>query len=366
MKMASKELFHRKHEFWTQVIYRLPRLLPERYVFVLTNLCNLDCAFCFQKRDLREDRMTLEDWIGVTQQLPFYARVTLTGGEPLMFAGFDEIFSFVAGRFDCNLITNGLLLTEEKIESLLSFPKFRVLSISIDNVGNTLRGVSESQWQRIETMMRYFAQRRDELKSDCVLEVKTVVLDENADQLGAIHRYCMEELRCDHHSFQFLKGSPVQHADYMFDFDDILKKSQAPVYKRFEEIQDQLEKIREYNQEHEKRAFLHPKVADLNSSQGLADLSFLNEREHTKAHYRPCRFPWSSVHINVDGELFPCMAVSMGNVKKTPLAEIIHGKEFRYFKELIRREGTVEGCNRCGWLRVNGIKSREERVESRE
>jgi len=70
-----------------------------------------------------------------------------------------------------------------------------------------------------------------------------------------------------------------------------------------------------------------------------------------KGNYKPCKFPWSSVHINVDGNLFPCMAVSMGNVKTTPLPEIIHGKDFMRFKDLIRKEGTVEGCNRCGWLR---------------
>ena len=37
----KKELFHLKHEFLTELIYRLPNLLPDRYTFVLTNLCNL-------------------------------------------------------------------------------------------------------------------------------------------------------------------------------------------------------------------------------------------------------------------------------------------------------------------------------------
>ena len=39
--------------------------------------------------------------------------------------------------------------------------------------------------------------------------------------------------------------------------------------------------------------------------------------------------PWSSVHINVDGNLFPCMAVSMGNVKNTKLSEIIFSDKFK-------------------------------------
>ena len=358
IEKKRKEAFHLKHEVLTRVIYHFPNMLPDRYTFVLTNLCNLRCYFCFQKKDLREDRMTLADWLHLAGQLPGYARVTLTGGEPLMFSGFDEIFTFIANRFDCNMISNGLLLNEKRVDFLLSFRKFRVLSISIDDIGNKNRDVNEKQWARTEEMMRYFALRRNQLNSPCVLEAKTVVLDTNASDLLAIHRYCMEELKCDHHSFQFLKGSPTQHADFMFSFEDILKKSHAPVYQKFDVIKDQLEKVREYNLKSGKTAFLHPKIANLNTAKPLPEIDYLNERDFIKSNYKSCQFPWSSVHVNVDGNLFPCMAVPMGNVKDTSLAEIIHGKDFVRFKDLIRKEGAVEGCNRCGWLRpVDELKS---------
>lgn len=358
IQKRKKEFFHLKHEVLTEIIYRQPNLLPDRYTFVLTNLCNLACYFCFQKKDLREDRMRLTDWLHLARQLPRYARVTFTGGEPLMFPGFDEIFSYVAKRFDCNMISNGLLLTEQKIDFLLSFPKFRVLSISIDDIGNKNRQVNSQQWARTENMMRCFVKHRDQRRSHCVLEAKTVVLDSNAEDLLAIHKYCVEDLGCDHHSFQFLKGSPTQHADFMFPFDDILKKSQAPVYRQFDVIREQLERVRAYNLKTGKTAFLHPLIGSLTSLHPLPDIQYLNEREFIKENYKPCKFPWSSVHINVDGNLFPCMAVAMGNVKETPLIEIIHGKDFRRFKELIHREGTVEGCNRCGWLRPKDLLKR--------
>ena len=43
----------------------------------------------------------------------------------------------------------------------------------------------------------------------------------------------------------------------------------------------------------------------------------------------------------------------MGNVKDQSLEEIIYGKEFNKFKKTIRDQGTVEACNRCGWLQKN-------------
>ena len=58
----KKEMFHLKHEVLTEVIYRLPNLLPDRYTFVLTNLCNLKCHFCFQKKTFGKNGCAL--WIG--------------------------------------------------------------------------------------------------------------------------------------------------------------------------------------------------------------------------------------------------------------------------------------------------------------
>ncbi|MBI2144015.1 radical SAM protein [Candidatus Woesearchaeota archaeon] len=348
---VKKEEFHNRHEAFTDKAYVAGNLLPDRYVFIITNMCNLRCRFCFQKKDPRKDAMTAEQWISLAGQLPEYARVTLTGGEPLAFRGFKEVFSYVAGRFDCNIISNGTMWTRELVDFVLSYPKFRVLSISIDNVGNTLRDVRPEQWARAVEMIRYFAKRKAELNPGCVLEAKTVVLDDNAGDLLAIHRYCMEELGCDHHSFQFLKGSPIQHADVMFRFEDILKESHAVTYKKFDVIRQQLELVRKYNLETGRAAFLHPIIGSLVSENPLPDAGYLNEARHIKGNYLPCKFPWSSVHINVDGSLFPCVAVSMGNVRETPLRDIIFGEKFMKFKQLIMEEGTVEGCNRCGWLR---------------
>ena len=49
-----------------------------------------------------------------------------------------------------------------------------------------------------------------------LLDAKTVVLDDNSDDLFEIYKYLVEKLEIDTHSFQILKGSPVQHADIMF------------------------------------------------------------------------------------------------------------------------------------------------------
>jgi MoaA/NifB/PqqE/SkfB family radical SAM enzyme len=343
--------FHGNYEKLAKRIYQNPNMLPSRYVYVLTNQCNLRCDFCFQDKESNKNSMTADEWINLTNQLPEYARVTLTGGEPLKFKEFDSVFEYIAKKFDCNLITNGLLLNEKKIDFLLSYPNFKVLSLSIDDIGNKIRGVSAKSWTHLENMVNYFFKEKNATSSDCILDVKTMVLDENAENLFDIYKYLIEDLKVDTHTFQFLKGSSIQHADKMFSLEHAQQKSSAYVYHNFDLIKKQLKKVQEYNSKHGLSSFLHPKITSLDYDLSLEDLDRLNESDHDSQKYSPCKFFSSSVHINSDGILFPCLAIGMGNVRDTSLKEIIEGEEFSKFKQIIKEQSTIEACNRCGWLR---------------
>ncbi len=363
-ELEIKQKFNSDLASFRKVAYEADNLMPKRYCLVLTNLCNLACDFCYQIRTKQKNALNSEDWIDLIKQLPDNSRVTLTGGEPLVFKNFRDVFTEATKRHECNLICNGLLLTEELIDFLLSSKNFKVLSISIDNRNNTIRKLAnvketkwDEKWSHAEKMMLYFQKRKVELgHPNCMLDSKTVVLDENAEDLFDIHKYCVEDLQCDTHSFQFLKGSPILGCDYMYKFDDIFTKSSAYKYQKWDEIKEQLYLVKKYNFEKKKVGFLHPKVDDLVGNQDPIDqkkLDLLNEIEHKKENFHPCAQPWSSVHINVDGTVFPCLAVSMGNIQDNSIKEIVYGEEFKKFRKTMRDEGTVEACNRCGWLQPN-------------
>jgi MoaA/NifB/PqqE/SkfB family radical SAM enzyme len=342
--------FHNKHEALTDMIYSGELKLPHRYVLVLTNLCNLNCSFCFQKRDKRPDAMTGDQWIKFLDQIPEYARVTLTGGEPFAFKEFSRVFEYATDSHHTNLISNGLLLDKKRIDLLLSKPNFKVLSISIDDIGNLNRDVKPLHWERFLKAIEYFHVKRNQVKSNCLLDIKTVLLDSNAHQLLKIHKFCVEVLKADTHAFQFLKGSSIQHSDIMVDLEEIHKIEKAPVYENFKDIFQQLELIRQYNKTSTASAFVHPKICNLEGEHKIKPQEYLNASSFEPKEFQLCKFPWSSVHINVDGNLFPCMSVSMGNVKDKKLIEIMMGKKFSEFKKTLK-QNLVQGCNRCGWIR---------------
>jgi MoaA/NifB/PqqE/SkfB family radical SAM enzyme len=350
--MNNHTPYHEQRIIQTDKIYNSENLLPHRYVFILTNKCNLRCSFCFQDKKFIEGSLNLDGWINIIKQLPDYAHVTLTGGEPFLFDSFKEVFLEVTKKHTCNIISNGLLLNDDLIDLLLSEKNFQVLSISIDNIGNTVREVDENKWKIAEELFKKFIKKRDLLYSKAILDMKTVVLDQNSKQLFNIYKYCTETLQADTHSFMFLKGSPIQHSDTMYDFDEIFNESQAHKYINFNEIINQLEKVRIYNLKHQKKSYSHPNFVDLNGDQSLLnfDFNFMNQINHKVENFKPCKAPWGSVHINVEGNLFPCLAISMGNVKKSTLNEIFFGEKFTKFKDTIKNCGSVEGCNRCGYL----------------
>ena len=350
-----KQCFHKKHELLTILGYYLPFLPPHRYVFVLTNLCNLKCKYCYQEKKAKEILMKKEQWINLAKEIPSFCRITITGGEPLLFPNFKEVIKSVAKRHQCNLITNGTLLTPELIDFFLSLKNFKILAVSLDGIKQDtmkIRRISEKQWHDLEDNLRYFINRRNELNSNCILDIKSLILDENVERLQELHDYCVNNLRADNHSFQLLKGTPLQHSDREYSFGDMFKDYKAPIYKKFDTIIEQLNKIRQYNVANGTTAFLHPKFVNLNSSKQLGDLGFLNSSNFEKDRFKPCVFPWSSIHINYDGNFFPCISVPIGNVKENSFKEIITSKKYYKFRSIIRRNGTVGACNRCGWLRL--------------
>ena len=137
-ELIWKQKFSNEIGEYRKKAYQADNLMPKRYCLVLTNLCNLACDFCFQIRKKKKNSLNSKDWIKLIKQLPDNSRVTLTGGEPLVFKNFKDVFLEVTKRHECNLICNGLLLTEEIIDLLLSYKNFKVLSISIDNRNNTI------------------------------------------------------------------------------------------------------------------------------------------------------------------------------------------------------------------------------------
>ena len=121
------------------------------------------------------------------------------------------------------MITNGLLLNDQKIDLLVKEKNFKVLAVSIDTIGNVNRDFKKHQWDFLVNQLNQFIKLRDREEDKTALDIKTVILEENIKDLFSIHKLVMKELKADTHSLQMLKGAEIQHSDLMFDFEAIDK-----------------------------------------------------------------------------------------------------------------------------------------------
>lgn len=329
---------------------------PSRVVMILTNKCNLSCSFCFQDRKRLPGQMSTEDWMKVIDNLEKDTHITLTGGEPFVYKDFKEIFIKACLNNKVNIISNGVLVNSELVDLLLSKKNFKVLSISIDTIGNVNRKVKTQQYNMMKSNLNYFIENRNLKKLDTILDTKTVVTDENAKDLFNIYLHCKNELKSDTHSFQFLKGSEIQHSDKMFSFEEILKKPKPDYYKNSKIIAEQFDKVREYVIKNNSYCYTHPNFIDFfDSKQNYYEIldNEYNFQEFESSRYKKCMGPWESAHINADGKTFACLAVNLGDIRSfKDLKDLYKGYDAQKFRNLIRAKGTVPACHRCGYLKL--------------
>jgi len=98
--------------------YNMPRIQ-----FQYNYICNAKCDHCSidNVKDKNRKSLTLENVKDIFDQADKMgiSRVTITGGEPLMFKDLDQLVEAIgAERFWLQCDTNGLLLTEQKVKHL--------------------------------------------------------------------------------------------------------------------------------------------------------------------------------------------------------------------------------------------------------
>lgn len=118
-------------------------LIPITTGFELTPYCNFRCDMCYVRKEFNSAQETsrlkpLEFW--KEKALQFKAMggyfITLTGGEPLLYPHFKELYTFLCHQgFVIRVNTNGYLITEE-IAELFATYKPRRLNITAYGASN--------------------------------------------------------------------------------------------------------------------------------------------------------------------------------------------------------------------------------------
>ena len=101
---------------------------------LLTRRCNLECDYCYARKDPCERDLGTDEWLPLLDELVSEGLrvVTLSGGEPTIHAGFAEVLQYAAKRCVVQLNTNGMVI-DEAMSRIIADCDIRSVWLSIDS-----------------------------------------------------------------------------------------------------------------------------------------------------------------------------------------------------------------------------------------
>lgn len=330
--------------------------IPLRYFFELTYLCNLNCPYCYVGEERKKDELTTQQWFDVIDQIPFYSFVTLVGGEPLLRKDFIPILEKTAKKTlgKLNVVTNGILINDEIIDAFIK-TKMMLLSVSLDGYGKTHdknRG-QEGIFDKIISNLENLNSKKN--KNKPMVDIKTIVLEDNLDDLPKLYKLC-EDMNFDFLSVSFLRNNDLKQNSILrqsFGEEFYLQKYPIKPYfdmEHFKEIYREIEAIKGKTQ-----IRFSPKFSDKNTLKDIEEFFNCSDKPIQEI-YEPCKYPWSNMMINPQGDVYPCLSLKVGNIKEKSLEECFNESKYCCFRKNLKASKVFQACQMCCELRVKSNK----------
>ena len=325
---------------------------PIRYFLELTYRCNLRCPFCFINKDRTKNEMTTQEWLNIIKQIPIYSFISLVAGEVMIRSDFLEILEQACKRTfgKVSIITNGILLDEQKINKFLDY-NMLLLSVSIDGYGKhhdeirQREGIYENIYNNL-MLLKELKEKRH--KSRPLLDIKSVVLEDNLDDLPLIYKEA-SKFNAEFYSLSFKRNNNLrQNSELEQEFNEKFYKQEYPLEMYFDkehfiEVYRELESISKTTKTKLRWA---PKFNPTNDLDRILKYFNLGNKD-VKEIYYPCNIPFSSVFITPEGNLYPCLSYSLGNVRNTKIQTVLNSPKYKEFRMNLKKHKIFNACQLC-------------------
>lgn len=186
MKLSHLDLQHDlRLKFFEKPILR-------QLFFELTLNCNEHCWHCGSRcGDVHSDEMPPQQWKEILDQLKedyegALPQINVTGGEPLLYSGFEEVMSYAHSLgFKWGMTSNAILITPE-VARMLKRCGMNTISVSIDGLPEThdrIRGLKGAYKRAMEGIQNLI-----DLHCFDNIMVTTVVNHETIGELESLYK----------------------------------------------------------------------------------------------------------------------------------------------------------------------------------
>lgn len=322
---------------------------PMRYILELTYNCNLKCPFCYITEDRNKNELTTQEWLYIIKQIPPFALISFVAGEVILKKDFLKIYEKASQKYrKVSLISNGLALNEEIMDSFIK-NKLLLLSVSLDGYGENHdknRNFS-GLWQKVMNNIELFNSKRGN-KMKPMLDIKTCILNDNLDDLPKLYKEAIN-LNAQFFSLTFLRKQPLRQNSKLwveFNEDFYLKEYPVNLYfdlEHFIEIYKELESLSRKSRTILRYAPRFKAVGDYENIKKF----FNPANKKITDLYHPCKIPMTSIYINPEGDIYPCLSYKVASLREMTLKEAINTTKFKCFRKNLYRTKVFNSCQMC-------------------
>lgn len=327
--------------------------IPLRYFFELTYRCNLNCPYCYVGKDREKNELSTQEWFKIIEQIPWYSIVTLVGGEPLIRKDFVPILEKTAQKTlgKVHVVTNGILINDEIIDAFIR-TKMMLLSVSLDGYGKTHDENREcpGAFEKILSNLENLNSKKGRKKP--MVDIKTIVLENNLDDLLKLYKLC-EEMKFDFLSISFLRNNDLkQNSLLREEFGEEFYAQKYPIkpYFDMEHFKEIYKQIKSLNGKTKIR--FSPKFDGADELEKIEKFFGHDLNEPITEIYKSCKYPYSNMMINPQGDIYPCLSLKVGNAREMSLKEAFNTPKYRCFRKNLKARGVFEPCQMCCELEV--------------
>lgn len=301
----------------------------QQLFFELTLNCNEHCWHCGSRcGDVRADEMSPEQWKEILDQLKedykdSLPQINVTGGEPLLYHGFEEVMSYAHELgFKWGMTSNAILITPE-VAQMLKRCGMNTISVSIDGLPEThdkIRGLKGAYQRAMDGIQNLI-----DLQFVDQIMITTVVNHQTIGELEPLY-----EILCD------------------VDIDSWRVMGIEPIGRALEHPELLLT-----NEDHKAlMEFIRNKRADNDPvTYGCCHYLGLDYEREVRDWYFFCMAGVTVASITVTGDVYGCLdidrtqpGVIQGNVHKRRFSDI-WANEFKAFRR--DRSSDNEKCQNC-------------------
>lgn len=358
------------YNFFTNTYSELSMLLGDGYAlppihafFEITYNCNQRCQMCYFLKMLENPKeragkkeLTFQEIRRIINQMPSFALITITGGEPLIRKDSLEIIEYVSKRNKCNIISNGSLIDEVKAKKLIELGSKYFFTSGLVAIGISIDGVGEKHddfvrlpgaYEKAMNGIQYLAEeKKRQNKKFPFISLQTVVNKYNYEEIPELARQASQR---GINIINLLTENPRADMNRMKIHEPDMRWVPAEKVEEIPEAElmkmlDELKKTaNEYNVEFRFSPFSVPEYEKIKHYQNDVDMK----------NYM-CRGVFCRVMVTAYGEAIHCLNGYLGDLRRERLSDVLNNKKFRDFRMAVQKAKVFPRCVGCCLLEYVG------------